>query len=90
MTNELLLTGFTVKVKQVKSKKSEKRFDIAEFFVPELSGNIKIFQESSPIFSEVIEDKIKGLVIAYELHCRLYGRYDGSLSLEVVKITKKK
>lgn len=90
MTNELLLTGFTVKVKQVKSKKTEKRFDIAEFFVPELSGNIKIFQESSPIFSEVIEDKLKGLVIAYELHCRLSARYDGSLSLEVVKITKKK
>lgn len=90
MTNELMLTGFAVKVKQVKSKKTEKRYDTAEFFVPELSGNIKIFQESSPVFNEVIEEKLKGLVIAYELHCKLYGRNDGSLSLQVVKVTKKK
>lgn len=90
MTNELILTGFVVKIKQVKSKKTEKRFDVAEFFVPDFSGNIKIFQESSTVFNEVQEDKLKGLVIAYDLHCKLSGRYDGSLSLEVVKITKKK
>lgn len=86
----IVFSGFAVQIKQIKSKKTEKHFDLAEFFIPEISGNVKIFQESSSVFNEVIDDKLKGLVLMYEIHCKLNIRYDGSPSLEVVKIIKKK
>jgi hypothetical protein len=90
MNKEIVFSGFAVQVKQIKSKKSEKRFDLAEFFIPEISGNIKIFQEASTVFNDVIEDKLKGLVLLYDLTCKLNVRYDGSIALQVTKITKKK
>lgn len=89
MTN-IILIGFCAKAQQIKSKKNGQCFDTAEFFVPALSGNIKLFQPSSDVFNQVFEDKAKSLVLEYTLTCEPSLRYDGTFQLKVIKVEKKK
>lgn len=88
--NNITLIGFCAKAQQITSKKNQQRFDIVEFFIPALSGNVKIFQPSSDVFNSVFEDKAKSLVLEYTLTCAPNLRYDGSFQLKVIKVDKKK
>lgn len=88
--NNIILTGFCAKAKQITSKKNQQRFDAVEIFVPALSGNIKLFQSSSEVFNQIFEDKAKSLVLEYTITCEPVLRFDGSLQLKVIKVEKKK
>lgn len=88
--NNITLIGFCAKAQQITSKKNQQRFDIVEFFIPALSGNVKIFQPSSDVFNSVFEDKAKSMVLEYTLTCAPSLRYDGTFQLKVIKVDKKK
>lgn len=87
---EITLNGFCANVQQITSKKNGVTYDIAEFFVPDLSGTVKFFQKASSVYNQVFEDKAKKLLIEYEIKCTLFLKHDGNLVFNVVSVSKKK
>jgi len=88
--SEIILHGFCANVQQITSKKNGISYDVAEFFIPALSGTVKFFQKAGSVYNQVFEDKAKKLLIEYEIKCTPYLKHDGNLVFNVVSVSKKK